>query len=507
MWCQMTHRASSPTGAGGRSLASSAASGAMMTMLGQAAKVTMQFAGIALLSRLLVPAEFGLLAMVLVLVGIGEVLRDFGLSAAVLQAKIITRAQQSNLFWINTSIGIGLGACLFVMSDLVASFYDEPRLAIICQVATLIFVINGMSTQYRADLNRELRFGALALTDVCATAIGLAVALAMALSGLGIWALIVQQVVQAAVALIMTISFGRWLPGRPRRHADMRPLLKFGLNFACTQLINYLSRNIDTIVIGRRFGPEPLGLYNRAYQLLTLPLNQINGPATKVAFPVLARISDDQPKFDKFILRGQSAMLHLVAAGFSFAFAFAYPLIEIILGYQWIGSAPLFQALAVSGVVQTAAFGSYWVFLAKGLSGENLRYTLATKAILVLFVVVGSNWGVIGVAVGYSAATVLAWPIGLIWINAVTAAPVRRMATNCMQTIIVYAIAALVAAAIIESNTPSSPVLTVLFGLCIFIVVLVALAVVFRPYLRDLRGIYEIRQLLVERHAIPTEVV
>ncbi|MBM4515635.1 oligosaccharide flippase family protein [Rhodococcus hoagii] len=95
-------------------------------------------------------------------------------------------------------------------------------------------------------------------------------------------------------------------------------------------------------------------------------MNQINGPATKVAFPVLSRISDDRRKYEQFLLRGQSAILHLVACGFSFAIALAGPIVVLILGDQWSASAEIFQALAISGIIQTAAFGTYWVFLSKG---------------------------------------------------------------------------------------------------------------------------------------------
>ncbi len=175
--------------------------------------------------------------------------------------------------------------------------------------------MNGMSTQYRAALNRELRFTALAVSEVVSMGSGLIAGIGVAVAGFGVWALVVQQLVQAFAILAITVVCGRLVPGRPTLGADMKPLLTFGWNFGCTQLINYLSRNMDTIVIGRRFGTESLGFYNRAYQLLTLPLNQINGPATKVAFHVLSRISDDRRKYEQFLLRGQSAILHLVAWG------------------------------------------------------------------------------------------------------------------------------------------------------------------------------------------------
>jgi len=486
-----------PQGVGGvaQSLGSTAARGAVITMGGQGARMIIQTLGVVILSRLLEPSEFGLFAMVLVIVGIGEVLRDFGLSAAVIQARDITREQQSNLFWINTVIGCGLCAILIACSGIVADFYGEPELEKVAVAVSAVFVLNGMSTQYRAALNRELRFTALAVSEVVSMGLGLIVGIGVAIAGFGVWALVVQQLVQAFVILVMTVLCGRWVPGRPSMAADMKPLLAFGWNFGCTQLINYLSRNIDTIVIGRRFGTEPLGFYNRAYQLLTLPLNQINGPATKVAFPVLSRISDDRRKYEQFLLRGQSAILHVVACGFSFAIALAGPLVVLILGDQWSTSAEIFQALAISGIVQTAAFGTYWVFLSKGLSGANLRYTLVTKSLLVVSVLFGSNWGVLGVAVGYSVATVLSWPIGLLWIRTLADAPVRAMAVNCVRTIFVYGVAA-VAASIAAGLSPGSYLFDLLVGLVTYVAAVAVMWFLYRPFRADIEEIYDIRRLL-----------
>lgn len=478
-----------------QSLSSTAARGAVVTMGGQAARMIIQSLGVVVLSRLVEPSEFGLFAMVLVIVGIGEVLRDFGLSAAVIQSREITREQQSNLFWINTAIGCLLCVVLIACSGLVAGFYGQPELAEVAIAVSGVFVLNGMATQYRAALNRELRFTVLAVSEVVSMAIGLVVGIGLAAGGFGVWALVVQQLVQAAATLMMTVFYGRWLPGLPSSGAEMKPLLVFGWNFGCMQLINYLSRNIDTIVIGRRFGTEPLGFYNRAYQLLTLPLNQINGPATKVAFPVLSRIADDPRKYERFLLRGQSALLHVVAFGFCFAIALAGPLVRLILGDQWAESAEIFQALAISGIVQTAAFGTYWVFLSKGLSGANLRCTLTTKLLLVVSVIAGSNWGVVGVAVGYSVATILGWPIGLLWIRAVADAPVKAMAVNCIRTVAVYGVAA-VAAALAAELYPGDRSVDILAGLSAYAAVIALIWVVYQPFRTDIQEIYYIRRLL-----------
>lgn len=478
------------------------ARGAAVTMLGQIVRLAIQLLGFVVLSRLLDPQIFGLLAMVMVIVGIGEVVRDAGLSTAVIQATHVSQAQRSNLFWINTVVGFLLATTMIVASGAIASFYSQPALKEACLGLAIIFVLNGFSTQYRASLNRDLRFKALAITDVIAMFAGFCCAVAAALAGWGLWALIVQYIVQAAVILAMTLGFVRWVPGLPSRGAEMGGLLSFGWTFAATQMINYLSRNVDSILIGRRFGAEMLGLYDRAYQLLTLPLNQINGPVTKVVFPVLSKVKDDQKSFDQLLLRGQSTLLQAVAFIFSFACAFANPLIDIVLGPEWHGSATIFQILAISGVIQAAAFGTYWVFLARALNRANLAYTLSTKLLLVMCVIAGSNWGVLGVAAGYSLATLISWPVGLYWIHRISPAPVWKMAINSLRVIFVYATAA-VGALLIASLIPHvAPIVDLIVGATAFLLIIALVAALLTPFRADLQSVWDVRNLLVRRGTV-----
>ncbi|MGW4016857.1 lipopolysaccharide biosynthesis protein [Rhodococcus ruber] len=481
------------------------ARGAVVTMVGQGVRLLIQVLGFVLLSRLLEPQIFGLLAMVMVVVGVGEVVRDAGLSTAVIQATQVSPGQRSNLFWINAAVGVVLAGMLVLGAGVISDFYKQPALKEACLGLAFIFVLNGLSTQYRANLQRDLRFKALALTDVLAMFAGFCCAAGAALIGWGLWALITQYLVQAAVVLLMTLGFSRWIPALPSRNVEMRGLLRFGWTYAGTQMINYLSRNVDSIVIGRRFGAEVLGFYDRAYQLLTLPLNQINGPVTKVVFPVLSKMKDDQTGFDRLLLRGQSTLLQAVAFIFSFSCAFAYPMVELLLGKEWLASAGIFQLLAVSGVIQAAAFGTYWVFLARALNRANLLYTFSTKVLLVIFVLVGSHWGVTGVATGYSLATLLSWPIGLYWIHKISTAPVARMGLNSVRVIIAFAAAAFIASFATAAFPPIPTAMNLLVGACFYLAAVALFAVLFRSFRRDLQSVWNVRAFLTRGGTVPKE--
>lgn len=469
-------------------------------MIGQSAKMVVQFGGIILLARLLTPYDYGLMAMVTAIVGAAEILRDFGLSAAAVQAKHVSREQRDNLFWINSGIGLSLSVVVYASAHLIANFYKEPALVMISQALAVTFLINGMTTQYRAHLSRGLRFGQVALSDVGSQVLGLVAAVAAALLGWGYWALVVQQVVQASVNFLIAASCSRWLPRGYQRAAPMRDFMSFGWNLMAAQLLGYASRNVGQVIIGWRTGPDALGLYNRAFQLLMMPLNQINAPATSVALPVLSQLQDDRERFNAFLLRGQTVMVHLIFALFAFSCALAMPLIVLVLGEQWRDAVPLFQVLTLGGIFQTASYATYWVFLSKGLMRQQLIYSLVGRIVLIGCIFAGSRWGAMGVAIGYSFGLLLIWPLSLVWIGKISDAPVRSLFTNALRPMVAYGVAGGCAYyASVVAGGPLWQQLAAGAG-AMAAVCLLALAI-WPAFRRDVLSIVNIRKLLTQAKA------
>lgn len=398
-------------------LASRAVQGAKITVSMQGVRFLIQFAGLVVLGRLLSPADFGLIAMVTAIVGIGEVLRDFGLSTAAIQSRKLSHAQASNLFWINSSIGLLLALVCAALSLPLASLYDEPRVAGLSVVLAVNFLINGMQAQFQAQLVRDMRYWRLTVTDVLAQGVGLCAGVGSALLGLGYWSIAVQAVVQAGTLLLGRWLASSWRPGLPNRSGHVGELFSFGRNVVGTQLLVYLSSNIDSVVIGRSFGPVQLGFYQRAFQLLMMPLNQILSPLNNVALPVLAQLQDDPREFSRFILRAQTSVLYPVVILFTVVGVTADWVIPLVFGEQWEPSVRIFQILAVGGVFQSANYVSYWIFLSLGRTASHLRYSLVSRTVLILSLVIGSQWGLSGVAVGYSLTMVISWPLALWWMR------------------------------------------------------------------------------------------
>lgn len=497
----VTTAAPPPPRAGERSLGARAASGAAVTMAGQLLKIMVQFGGIVLLARLLTPYDYGLMAMVTAIVGVAEILRDFGLSSAAIQARQVSREQRDNLFWINSGIGLALAALVFACSSWIAGFYREPALVAISQALAVTFLLNGMTTQYRAHLSRGLRFGQLALSDVGAQSAGLAAGVVAALAGLGYWALVWQQVVQALVNLVIAMLCARWLPRGYRREAPMRGFLSFGWNLMAAQLLGYASRNIGQVIIGNRIGAEALGLYNRAFQLLMMPLNQINAPATTVALPVLSQLQDQPQRFGAFLLRGQTVMVHAIVAAFAFACAQALPLIVLVLGEQWRPAVPMFQVLTAGGIFQAAAYAAYWVFLAKGLMRQQLVYSVVGRLLLIGCICIGASGGAMGVAVGYSIGLALLWPLSLAWIARVADAPAAALFRNGACAIVGYGACGGISFLASRTWGGDSLVRQLLVGSLAMAVAFVAVCLLWPAFRRDVRAILDSRSLLRQAKA------
>jgi polysaccharide transporter, PST family len=475
-------------------LGKSASRGAAVILGGQGVRMVVQFSGIIIMARLLSPADYGVLAMVTAIIGVAEIFRDFGLSSAAIQAKSLSRGQQDNLFWMNTGIGLALSVIVVASSGLIAHFYDDPRLQPLTAVLAIVYLLNGVSTQFRAYLTRSLSFARLTGAEIVGQSLGLATGITCAMLGMGYWALAAQQIAVALFAQVALIFVTPWFPRWIDRTASIRPFLKYGSNLLGAHLLGYASRNADSVIIGARFGASDLGLYNRAFQLMMMPLLQINAPATRVALPVLSRLQDQRERYASFILFGQSALLMAVSFAFALVGAQASSVITLALGTQWLAAIPIFQILLIAGFFNAAGYATYWVFLSKGLTKANLRYALATRPAMIALLVIGSIWGVNGVAAAYALGAALTWPIGLIWIARHSDAPARQMFANGLRTIIIFGLATVSSYASTMALPDDAYVLRLVVGFVAVVTTLALIALVWPTFRHDVIELVRIRR-------------
>jgi PST family polysaccharide transporter len=372
--------------------------GGFTTVISQGIQFLFTTASTIVLARLLVPADFGVVAMVTAITALGQGFADLGLSEATIQRENITHRQVSTLFWINVAIGVALMLLTAGMAPVLTWFYRDPRLVSITLLASLTFLVGGLRVQHDALLRRQMRFRALALRDMLSTAVGVLVGVTTAWKGAGYWAILIVPLVTNFTQMTLSWSMVRWIPGLPQRDADVGSMISFGGKVATSYVMLNFLKSVDQILIGRYWGPAPLGLYSRAYNLLTLPTRQLQIPVSAVAVPAFSRIHGDRDRFARFYLRTINLMVWITAPIFAFLFVAAEPVIVIVLGTRWRDAAPIFKILAVSALAQVLHGSTIWVFVSRGESGRLLKLTGLISPVLIASYLVGLPFGVTGVA-------------------------------------------------------------------------------------------------------------
>jgi O-antigen/teichoic acid export membrane protein len=352
--------------------------GGSVTIVSQGAKFLLSLASMAVLARLMTPAEFGVVAKIYIFVGVAEILKDLGLSVASVQRENLTHRLASNLFWVNLAVSAMLAATFAAISPAVAWLYDDPRLvAVMCAFAGMS-IFGGLAGQHQALLQRQMRFTALAVIEITARAIGVGAAILSAWFGQSYWALVLNLIVYAgAYALLLWPTTG-WLPGWPSRCTGVGGMVKFGVRLTVVNLMNHLVANVNRTVIGLFAGDQATGLYDRAERLFLLPLQQVNAPVTAVALPMLSRLQDNPERFRRAYLQVVRLIQTITAPIVVFMYLWADQLILLVLGPQWTGVTELFRILAIAGLMRPLANTTGWLFITTDRTAEMLRWRLCT---------------------------------------------------------------------------------------------------------------------------------
>lgn len=381
--------------------------GGLARIVTQVSTLLLRTGTLMIMARILVPRDFGLVGMVMAVIGVFSVFRDFGLSAAAVQRAQITPEQSSTLFWINLLVGCTLSALAVALGPLVATFYHEPRLIGITAVVATAFVFNAAGVQHSALLERQMRFVALSIIDITSLLVSTSTGIWMALHGFGYWSLVATTTVTPLVYMIGVWLTSRWVPGWPRRQLGILHMIRFGGALTLNGLIMYLAMNLDKVLLGRFCGVDALGIYGRAYQLVNIPTDNLNSAAGGVVFAALSRLQNNPSRLRSFFLKGYSLVLSLTVPIALLSALFGDDIIRVFLGPKWQSAVPVFRLLvpATLGFAIFAPLG--WLLASCGLVTRGLRMALTLAPILVAGYFVGLPWGSKGVAAAYSTVMML----------------------------------------------------------------------------------------------------
>jgi PST family polysaccharide transporter len=374
----------------------------VLSLTAQGVQFLLQSVATVVLARLLTPVDFGLVAMVSAVTAIASGFADLGLTEATIQRKEISHNQVSMLFWINVAIGLSLTLLTAAMAPVLAWFYREPRLIDITLVVSLTFLIGGLRGQHNALLRRQMRFSSIAIRDVTSYAIAVSLAITLARHGARYWAIIALPLTLSFTQMAISWFMVGWRPGMPHRDVEVHSLVSFGGKVSASYVIFNWVSNADNILVGWYWGAGSLGLYSRAYNLLMLPLTQINGPAANVAIPAFSRAQDDAEMLARYYLRIVNLILWSIGPLFGFLFVAASPVIVLVLGDRWREAATVFQFLCISALGQVLLQSAIWLFVSRGQSARLLKLMLFISPVMIGGIVIGLPFGIKWVALSLS---------------------------------------------------------------------------------------------------------
>jgi PST family polysaccharide transporter len=333
--------------------------------------------------------------------------QDFGFSTAAIQAKTLSREQSSTLFWINVASSVVIAVLLIAIAQLVGRFFGDPRVALVTAASASIILVGGLAIQHSALLNREMKFRELAVIGVASAFTAAIATITFALYLKSYWALFLGNLASVIVQTILTWGLCHWRPGRRASLSDTREMLSFGSHVATFNLVNFLSRNADNLLIGKVWGASQLGLYDQSYRLIMAPLQLINTPLSRVMLPVLSRLRDEPERYRKAYLASFQIILLATAPGAAVAVAASDKVVLVLLGSQWGSASPIFFWLALIAIYQPAASSLGWLFITSGRSkayaGWGIFFSVATVASFII----GLSGGPVGVARAYFFVNVL----------------------------------------------------------------------------------------------------
>ncbi len=389
--------------------------GGAIVMLGQGGSVLLGIASAAVLARLLDPSDFGLFAMASAFVALLNEFADLGLSQATIQRREVNTAQveRSLLGERGPRVDRNGDRPCRRLADRALLWRRAPRRH--RRGVSIGFLFSGIAAQPLAVLRRRMRFTAETIITLGSIAIGLATAIVSAIAGLGYWSLVVQVLIAALVRSVGFFIASGWRPSAPARADGVREMLRFGGFLSGTTLLGAVMRACDKILIGRFVGADAAGLYSNAQRILLVPVSQLNMPLTKVGRPVLARLQHEPERFRAFYRRGIELVASTTFPAIAWMMLVADELVVFVLGREWSGSVPIFQALGPAALLAALGVITAWIYIPLGRTDRQFRWFLVQTPLVIAAMAIGVSWGAVGVAIAYSGTLLALRPFAIAW--------------------------------------------------------------------------------------------
>jgi len=362
-------------------------------------RVVVQFFQLAFLTRLLGNAtDFGLFALINVVIVLGQAFGDVGISKAIIHYQDTSRRELSSLYWLNLAAGVAVFAIIIALSGFLTSL--DPRITDPLRLAAVVFLIVPVGQQFQVLLERELAFRRISIIETVAFVVGAVVSVLCAWRGKGVHSLVWGMVAGASTKALLLAAAG-WRSWRPSLHfrlSECRRYVRFGAFQIGERMVNALGQQLDKILIGALMGPEQLGFYDLAYRLMIRPYQLISPMFTRVAFPLFSKVQDDFDRLRKGFLEMIGVLGALTAPLYAGMIALAEPIVLVQMGSGYEPCIPLLRILSLLGFLYSIGSPMGSILLARGRADVAFYINVLRTLLLAGAVVVGAQFGLEGIA-------------------------------------------------------------------------------------------------------------
>ena len=452
------------------------------SFLGSISKQGSQFLVSLVLAWFLSPESFGLIGMVTLATGFALAISEMGLGGAIIQKQNATELDTHSLFWFNLALGTSLAVVLTILSPLIAVFFNKPELTSLIMGSSPVLFFGAVSVIPAALMRKALRFRALTMIEISSSIFAGVAAITMAFFGMGVWALVAQALLLSLSGAVL-LYFSSGYRARVMVSVEaVRSFLPFSLNLLGFNLVNYLSRNVDYLLIGKFLGATPLGLYTLAYKIMLVPLQNISWALGNSLFPVFSKFSNDRNR----VFRNYTKVISFISAitfpAMAFIHVYSKEIISIFYNEDWLLAGEILKVLSICGMIQSVISPAGIVFMAMGRT--EIQFKLGFISLVATAAVVGIAlpWGIKGVAVSYSALTFVWYFVVTKCLAQITCGKFKELFNSLFLGAVGFFLVLLVSYLLRGITEPSYYFSIFISGICALFVILVSLKLLHLKY-------------------------
>ena len=371
------------------------------TALQKYSTMFIQFISGIILARLLTPYDYGCIGMLSIFMVLAEAFIDGGFGSALIQRKQPTQEDYSTIFWWNLGMAGLMYAILFASAPAISRFYNIPLLCNVLRVQGVILFIYAFNIVQRNQLRKKLNFKVLSIVTISTSIIALGVTIYMAYNGFGVWALVAQHIITAAIPAIVFWFYIKWRPICRFSRQSFRELFGFGFYMFLTHLVNTFCAKLNTLLIGKIYSPVTLGYWSKALSTENLASRSISSVMTQVTYPLYAQVQDDKTAMANMVKRLTMTISYITFPMMAILMLTAKPIFVLLYSDRWLASVPYFQVLCLVGLSECLQAVNTQTIAAIGKSKLMFQWTLIKRTIGMSFMVGGLFWfGMKGLLVG-----------------------------------------------------------------------------------------------------------